>query len=82
MVEDKFGWYNLYNMLQGKGPWRSSGSYLTVGSFSYSGFEYKFSDFNLFVPSIIRFIFPSTIDDGTEMLIYGVRMRYDLYRKK
>lgn len=58
------------------------GSVLTVGSLSDNGFDYKYSNFNLFVPSIIRFVFPTSIEDGTEILIYGIRMRYDLYLRK
>ena len=81
-MEDQNGWEYLREMLEGRGSWRSSGWYLTFGSQSHSEFKQGFSDFNLFVPSIIRFVFPASIQDDAEIAIYGVRMRYDLYRKK
>lgn len=65
MIEDRFGWNYLQDMLEGEGHWISSGSRLTLGSLTDSGFDYRLSDFNLFVPSIIRFVFPSNIPDDT-----------------
>lgn len=65
MVEDRYGWNYLQNMFDGKGFWISSGSRMTLGSRIDSGFDYRHSDFNLFVPSIIRFVFPSKISDET-----------------
>lgn len=52
-------------MLEDRRVWKSRGYFLTVGCMTASVFDYRNSDFNLFVPSIIRFVLPASVPDGT-----------------
>jgi hypothetical protein len=39
-------------------------------------------DFNLFVPSVIHFVFPASTPNNFNISIYGIRINYGDYMKK
>jgi hypothetical protein len=79
---DENGWDHLDDMLRGKGCWYGSGPLLTVGSVSNYKSQSSSTDFNLFVPSVIHFVFPASTPNKFNISIYGVRINYGDYMKK